>query len=180
MSASESFTHTVMSPMGPLYASVPDAQSAHKEYHHQLSRKSSTPTYQPPGDPDAPNEYDVIPEGKKSSGRAVRSTSPVVVAENVLYGDQNAAEQMKHRALTIEKGEEYQKLQNQKRFSGTTSQSLRSDSDVGYSGTCSRCRYVCIYFSIIVVFLIAVAALVLALIILLGVYNVCDCQTSEY
>ena len=173
MSALESSTHTEIGSMGPLYTTVPEAQTAHTDYH-RMSRKSksSSPTYQPPGEGETPNEYDVIPDKQHQSHRP---PSPIVVAENVLYGDQNAAEQMKHKALTIERGEQYEK-----KYSGDTSQSLlRSESKDSYGVTCCKCQTVCTYVLITAVFLVALAALVVALIIVLRVYSVCDCGASK-
>lgn len=173
MSTSESLTHTDMSPMGPLYSTVPEAKTAHTNYHQMQKKSNSPPSYQAPGEGEVPNEYDVIPDKQQQSRRLMRSVSPVVVADNVLYGDQNAADQMKHKALTMERGEEFQN-----KYSGNTSRPLPSDSkDDDYMIKC-KCQTFCFTIVLLVVFLVAVAALVLVLIIMLGVYSVCDCNAS--
>ena len=188
MSGSGSFTtstsHDISTDMvgsvPPVYSTVPEAKADHGRYQVQQvknAQRASQLEYTSPTGMDPPNEYDMIPDNSKRSGRS-HSPGVPLMAENVLYGDPMSEENLRHRSITVEKAAS--ERQQPRRYTGSTSsQVVKEPADGG--GMCTgRCCGVCLMLVLVfVVAFIAVAALVLVLSIMLKVYPVCDCTNSE-
>lgn len=167
----------------PVYSTVPEAKVQHGRYVAQ----NANAQYTSPVGMDTPNMYDLIPENSQQQHQQqrTRSHSPggqPLMAENVLYGAP-ADEQMKHRTLTMEKAAaERQNPAIQSRYVGSiSSQMMKEPGGEGVSACSGRCCGVCLMLVLVfVVAFLAVAALVLVLSIMFGVYRVCDCASCKY